>query len=129
MGSALRLGTVSEVEVTESISARNRMPYRWYLTRRESMNKKIVLPLAALATSIILTACGTSAPAPASTHTAAAATSAATASHAPTPAFAASPTGIWNIAYTSAPASILGQYTITENGGFYDMTTKTVLKM
>src|SRR5271169_2387996 len=46
-----------------------------------------------------------------------------------TPAAAASPVGTWNVAYTSAPASILGQYSFTEDGGFYYMTTKTVLKV
>src|SRR5260370_25280305 len=46
-----------------------------------------------------------------------------------TPAAAASPVGKWNVAYPSAPASILGQYSFTEDGGFYYMTTKTVLKV
>ena len=46
-----------------------------------------------------------------------------------TPATAASPVGTWNVAYTSAPASILGQYSFTQDGGFYYMTTKTVLKV
>jgi hypothetical protein len=48
---------------------------------------------------------------------------------APTPAAAASPAGAWTVAYSSAPAQILGQYSITEDGGFYYMTTKTVLKV
>jgi hypothetical protein len=46
-----------------------------------------------------------------------------------TPAAAASPVGTWNVAYTSAPASILGQYSFTEDGGFYYMTTKSLLKV
>ena len=46
-----------------------------------------------------------------------------------TPAAAASPVGTWNVAYTSAPASILGQYSLTEDGGFYYMTTKSLLKV
>jgi S-DNA-T family DNA segregation ATPase FtsK/SpoIIIE len=46
-----------------------------------------------------------------------------------TPAAAASLVGTWNVAYTSAPASILGQYSFTEDGGFYYMSTKTVLKV
>jgi hypothetical protein len=45
------------------------------------------------------------------------------------PAAAASLVGTWNVAYTSAPASVLGQYSFTEDGGFYYMTTKTVLKV
>ena len=48
---------------------------------------------------------------------------------APTPAAAASPVGTWDVAYSSAPASVLGQYSITGDGGFYYMTTKTVLKV
>jgi hypothetical protein len=44
-------------------------------------------------------------------------------------AAAASPAGTWNVAYTTAPAQILGQYSITEGDGFYYVTTKTVLKV
>ena len=51
------------------------------------------------------------------------------ASVATTPAAAASPVGTWNVAYTSAPTSILGQYSFAEDGGFYYMTTKTVLRV
>jgi hypothetical protein len=99
------------------------------------MNKKmLVLPLAALAAGIALTACGTSAPAPVVTHTATSATASRTPAATPAsslglPASAASPVGTWNVAYTSAPASILGQYSITQDIGTYYITTKTVLKV
>jgi hypothetical protein len=59
----------------------------------------------------------TAKPAAATASARAAATSAAT----------ASPAGTWNVAYSTAPATILGQYSITENGGFFYITTKTVL--
>lgn len=95
------------------------------------MNKKIlVLPLAALAAGITLTACSTSAPAPAVTHTATSAPASSTpAAVTSAPAATASPVGTWDVAYSSAPAQILGQYSITGDGGFYHMTTKTVLKV
>jgi hypothetical protein len=107
---------------------------------------KIVFPLALSAgLSLAVTACGAGAAAPpsashptASAPTAStpapAARTAARAATAPaivasTPAAVASPVGTWNVAYTSAPASILGQYSITEDDGTYYMTTKTVLQV
>ena len=45
----------------------------------------------------------------------------------PTSAQAATPVGTWNVAYTSAPTTNLGQDSITEDGGFYYTTTKTDL--
>ena len=66
---------------------------------------------------------------PAAAPAASASAPAATTPAVATPAAAASLVGTWNVAYTSAPASILGQYSFTEDDGFYYMTTKTVLKV
>jgi hypothetical protein len=95
------------------------------------MNKtNLVLPLAVLAVGVILTSCSTSSPAPAVTHTATSGrTSSTPAAATSAPAFAASPVGTWDVAYSSAPTSILGQYSIIQDGGFYYITTKTVLKV
>lgn len=47
-----------------------------------------------------------------------------------TPAAAASPVGTWNVAYSAALASILGQYSITQpTAGTYTMTTETALRL
>ncbi len=94
------------------------------------MNKKIlVLPLAALAAT--LTACGTSAPAPAVTHTATSASASSTpAASTSAQAATASSVGTWNVAYTSAPAAVLGQYSITQpTTGTYTITTETALRL
>ncbi len=40
---------------------------------------------------------------------------------------AQSPVGTWNVAYTSSPADIFGQYVITQSGGTYTLTVKVKL--
>ena len=62
-----------------------------------------------------------------SSSTAKPAAATASARAATTSAATASPAGTWNVAYSTAPAAILGQYSITEAGGFFYITTKSVL--
>ena len=76
------------------------------------------IPALALAAGLSLAACSTSSPTSVPTHTAT-----------PTPSAAAtsnSPVGVWNVAATSAPVHILGQYSITQPaaGSDYVMTIK-----
>lgn len=72
-----------------------------------------------LVAGIGLTACGPSSGTPKPSPTSVPSTA--------KPAAAQSPAGTWNTAYTSSPATFFGQYTITESGGTYTLTTKTAL--
>jgi eukaryotic-like serine/threonine-protein kinase len=53
---------------------------------------------------------------------------AAAVSH-PSGATATGPAGTWNEAYTSDPAHVNGQYSITESDGLYTITAKTVIQL
>ena len=44
-------------------------------------------------------------------------------------AAATGPVGIWNEAYSSDPAHVNGQYSITESDGLYTITAKTVIEL
>ncbi len=93
------------------------------------LNKKLIaIPALALAAGLSLAACSTSTPTATPTHAPAPATSAPATTPAPTPAAAASPVGTWNVAYTSSPTATFGQYSITQSGGTYTLTTKTALR-
>jgi len=93
--------------------------------------KLAVIPALALAAGISLPACGGGTSAhtvkPAATATRPVRATATPSPAATTPVAAASPAGTWNVAYSSAPASILGQYSITEDGSVFYMATKTAL--
>jgi hypothetical protein len=97
--------------------------------------KLAVIPALALAAGLSLPACSTGAavhaakPSAPATAPVQAATAAPAPAAATTPAAAASPAGTWNVAYSSDPTSILGQYSIDEDGGSFDITTKTVLQI
>jgi len=92
-----------------------------------------IAPASLLALAATLSACGSSSPpatAPQAT-TAAAPTPAATLP--PASAISSTPTttpvGTWSAVSTSDPADVYGQYSITESGGQYILTTSTSLKL
>jgi hypothetical protein len=93
--------------------------------------KILMLPLAALAASITLAACGGSShpattPVAVASHTAVPASSAAAVATTPTDA---SPVGTWNVAYSTNLTDVLGQFSITQDGGFYYITTQTAWRL
>jgi hypothetical protein len=89
--------------------------------------KILMLPIAALAASITLAACGGSSH-PATTPVAAATHTAIPASSAPAVATptAASPVGTWDVFYSTNLTDVLGQFSITQQTvGEYDITLQT----
>jgi hypothetical protein len=94
--------------------------------------KLAVIPALALAAGLSLPACSRGAAVHAAKPSATATApvqAATTAPAATTPAAAAAPAGAWNVAYSSDPTSVLGQYSITDDDGSFDITTKTVLQI
>ncbi len=90
--------------------------------------------LAALAAALASAGCSAAHVQPAAQPQSAAAHTAGTASAptavpSPSPAATAIPLGIWTAVSTSDPSDVYGQYSITESGGQYILTTNTALKL
>jgi hypothetical protein len=93
------------------------------------MNRKLIA-VPVIAAGLGLAACSSSGTPshPVSTHRTTPPVSSASSLPA-TVAAGGSPVGTWNVAYSSAPSSTLGQYTITSGSSIYYITTKTALRL
>jgi|GEM_PF-3183334 len=97
-------------------------------------SKFIIVVLAALAAGLAIAGCSAAhvqsgvQPHSAAAHTPSSATAPAVVAS-PSPAATAIPVGIWNAVSTADPADVYGQYSVTESGGQYILTTNTALKL